>query len=81
MLTDFGLVAAPEHRRLTPSNVFMGTADYLAPERIAGSPAAERGDLYASVQIAVPKRLSEEERDLFEKLASVSKFEPRAGRR
>jgi curved DNA-binding protein len=40
-----------------------------------------RGDLYASVQIAVPKRLSDEERDLFEKLAGVSQFDPRAGRR
>lgn len=40
-----------------------------------------RGDLYASVQIAIPKRLSDEERDLFEKLATVSEFDPRAGRR
>ena len=40
-----------------------------------------RGDLYAVVQIAVPKRVSDEERDLFEKLATVSEFDPRAARR
>jgi curved DNA-binding protein len=40
----------------------------------AGSPA---GDLYAVVMIAVPKRLSKKERELFERLASVSKFDPR----
>ncbi len=41
----------------------------------------ERGDLYAAVQIAVPKTLSEEERGLLEKLAAVSEFNPREGRR
>jgi curved DNA-binding protein len=40
-----------------------------------------RGDLYATVQIAVPKELSDEERDLFEKLASVSQFDAREGGR
>jgi curved DNA-binding protein len=36
-----------------------------------------RGDLYASVQISVPKEMSDEERGLFEKLAEVSDFDPR----
>jgi curved DNA-binding protein len=40
-----------------------------------------RGDLYATVQIVVPKELSDEERDLFEKLAADSHFDPREGRR
>jgi curved DNA-binding protein len=39
------------------------------------------GDLYAIVQIVVPKELSEQQRELFEQLASVSDFEPRDGRR
>jgi curved DNA-binding protein len=46
------------------------------PNQAGGS-----GDLYATVQIAVPKQLSEEERELFERLASVSAFDPRAGQR
>jgi curved DNA-binding protein len=41
----------------------------------------ERGDLYATVQIAVPKKLSDEQRELFEKLAEVSEFDPREGGR
>ena len=41
----------------------------------------ERGDLYATVQIAVPKHLSDEERELFEQLAAASEFNPREGRR
>jgi curved DNA-binding protein len=41
----------------------------------------ERGDLYAVVRIVVPRRLSDEERDLFQRLADVSDFDPRASRR
>jgi curved DNA-binding protein len=39
------------------------------------------GDLYATVSIKVPKKLSDEERRLFEQLAEASKFDPRVGRR
>lgn len=39
----------------------------------------EAGDLLVSVQIAVPKELSEKEKELFEEMARVSKFDPRAG--
>jgi curved DNA-binding protein len=38
------------------------------------------GDLYATVKIEVPKKLSKEERQLFERLAEVSSFDPRSGR-
>jgi curved DNA-binding protein len=41
----------------------------------------EPGNLYATVQIAVPKELSEQERELFEQLAEVSQFSAREGRR
>src|SRR4030095_3265492 len=37
----------------------------------------ERGDLYATVQISVPKTLTSEERELFEQLAQRSSFNPR----
>jgi curved DNA-binding protein len=47
-----------------------------------GMPAArgDGGDLYASVKIEVPKQLTREERELFERLAEVSEFDPREGR-
>jgi curved DNA-binding protein len=38
------------------------------------------GDLHAIVRITVPKHVSDQERDLFEKLAEVSAFDPRASR-
>ena len=47
----------------------------LRGEGIAG------GDLYAVVQIHVPKRLDAKERELFEELAEVSDFNPRRPRR
>jgi serine/threonine-protein kinase PpkA len=51
VLTDFGvsaaLVESMHEQRLTPPNVVLGTADYLAPEVIAGLPVDGRADLYA----------------------------------
>jgi curved DNA-binding protein len=38
------------------------------------------GDLYATVQIHVPKRLTAQERELFERLRDVSDFDPRSTR-
>jgi curved DNA-binding protein len=38
------------------------------------------GDLYARVKIVVPKKLSSEERELFERLAETSDFDPRGKR-
>jgi len=35
------------------------------------------GDLYAVIEIHVPKKPSPEERELFERLAAVSSFDPR----
>lgn len=37
----------------------------------------ERGDLYCELQIAVPKKLSEEEEELVRQLKDVSRFNPR----
>ena len=36
-----------------------------------------RGDLIAEVKTVVPKKLTEEEKELFEQLKSISKFNPR----
>ena len=41
-------------------------------------PKGGHGDLYAVIKIVVPKKLSEEERELFEQLSRVSTFEPRS---
>lgn len=38
----------------------------------------EAGDLFAELRIVVPETLSDEERELFEKLAATSSFDPRA---
>jgi curved DNA-binding protein len=38
------------------------------------------GDLYATVDIKVPKQLSQQERELFEQLGQVSTFNPRERR-
>jgi curved DNA-binding protein len=37
----------------------------------------DRGDLFARLEIAVPKSLSEREKELFEQLAEASEFDPR----
>jgi curved DNA-binding protein len=65
-----------------------GTAQVKVP---AGSSSGRRlrlrgqgmagGHLYAVVQIHVPKRLNDRERELFEQLAEVSDFDPRRSRR
>ncbi|MCP5099946.1 MAG: serine/threonine protein kinase, partial [Chloroflexi bacterium] len=46
-LTDFGLALLHDEVRLTLDGVLMGTALYLAPECITGSPANIQSDLYA----------------------------------
>jgi curved DNA-binding protein len=52
--------------------------------RISGkglpNPKGSPGDLYAEVRIMVPTKLTDDEKRLFEGLAKVSKFDPRAGR-
>jgi curved DNA-binding protein len=41
-------------------------------------PRGGHGDLYATIRVEVPKKPSDEERELFERLAEVSSFNPRA---
>src|SRR5438046_5561064 len=47
VLTDFGIARAGADARLTRAGQVMGTADYLAPEQIAGGEASAAGDLYS----------------------------------
>jgi curved DNA-binding protein len=65
-----------------------GTAKVKVP---AGSSSGRRlrlrgqgmagGDLYATVSIKVPRKLTAQERDAYKRLAEVSTFDPRAGGR
>jgi curved DNA-binding protein len=76
-----------------PVHTLSGTAQVRVPPgsssgrrlrlRGRGLPARDdgRGNLYATVQVAIPRELSDEERDLFERLAAVSQFDPREERR
>jgi curved DNA-binding protein len=43
-------------------------------------PRGAQGDLYATIKVEVPKKPTREERNLFEQLAEVSSFNPRAGK-
>jgi curved DNA-binding protein len=43
-------------------------------------PRGGHGDLYAVIKVEVPKKPSKEERELYQRLAEVSDFNPRAGR-
>jgi curved DNA-binding protein len=51
----------------------------LRGQGMPGSAGAPAGDLYAIVMIRMPKKLTKKERELFQRLASVSKFDPRRG--
>lgn len=44
---DFGIAKSTEGLNLTSTGMIVGTAAYLAPERVAGQPATPRSDLYA----------------------------------
>jgi len=62
-----------------PSGSSSGRRLRLRGQGMPGSRGAPAGDLYAVVTIRVPQKLTKKERELFERLASVSKFDPRKG--
>jgi serine/threonine protein kinase len=47
VLTDFGLAVLGGHPALTRSGAVVGTAPYVAPERINGNPATPAADLWS----------------------------------
>lgn len=92
---DVDLSVAPWEAALgatVPVPTLTGTARVRVPEgsssgrrlRLRGRGLPKQGgghgDLHAIVKITVPKHLSDEERDLFEKLAEASDFDPRHSR-
>jgi serine/threonine-protein kinase len=46
-LTDFGIAKAADAAALTVAGRVMGSPQYIAPERVLGSPAAPAGDVYS----------------------------------
>jgi curved DNA-binding protein len=62
-----------------PAGSSCGRRLRLRGEGLPG-PGGKSGDLYAEVKIVVPKKLSRDERKLFEQLAEKSKFDPRKRR-
>jgi serine/threonine-protein kinase len=46
-LVDFGITHDPGAEPLTDTGEFLGTVDYLAPERIRGDPVDGRADVYS----------------------------------
>lgn len=77
---------------VVPVKTLTGTASVRVPAgsssgrrlRLRGEgmpgPRGGHGDLYANVQIVVPKQLDERERELFEQLAAATDFDPRGAR-
>ena len=47
-LVDFGLVRAIAEAGITATSVILGTASYLSPEQVAGSPIGPRSDVYSA---------------------------------
>ncbi len=47
MVTDFGIAKAGENTDLTREGTLLGTAKYLSPEQVEGSPVDARSDVYS----------------------------------
>jgi curved DNA-binding protein len=63
-----------------PAGSSSGRRLRLRGQGLPDSGGGQGGDLYAVVMIHVPKKLTRRERELFEQLASTSKFNPRERR-
>src|SRR4051812_32243539 len=51
-LTDFGIATAAEQSNITGSGVVLGTAAYLAPERLDAQAGGPASDVYAAAAVA-----------------------------
>jgi curved DNA-binding protein len=60
-----------------PAGIDSGEKVRLRGRGLPQGPKGERGDLYLVVNIRVPKKISQQERRLWEELRSVSSFDPR----
>jgi curved DNA-binding protein len=61
-----------------PSGTKNGQQFRIRGQGLPKGKSGERGDLYAVVSVQLPPQVTEEERELWEKLSRVSRFNPRA---
>lgn len=47
-VTDFGIAKAAGASRLTSTGIVLGSAHYMSPEQVRGSPATRQSDVYAT---------------------------------
>lgn len=61
-----------------PANTNSGRQFRIRGQGLPKGRSGERGDLYAVVTVQLPSDVTGEERELWEKLSQVSRFNPRA---
>ncbi|HWF49649.1 MAG TPA: DnaJ C-terminal domain-containing protein [Solirubrobacteraceae bacterium] len=69
-----------EAKVTVPGGSSCGRRLRLRGQGLPGGEGGTPGNLYAVIQIQVPKKLTKAERELFERLRGTSKFDPRKGR-
>jgi serine/threonine protein kinase len=79
VLTDFGLAALEGDASITQAGIVLGSAGYIAPERVLGSKASPAGDLWslgATLYTAVEGRGLHGRRTAAAALAALTSGEP-----